>query len=521
MTKLVTSILASSPSAAATVARDVQARGGRWIEIRLDGWSATDDDFDALAAALPPGSWIATCRSVDEGGHAEADTMTRVSRLIAAGLAGAGFVDFEFADWQRSANIRQKIQLAVTRNRTPGTPPAGLILSAHDFSDRPDNPAALPAEIARQESAACVKLAWRARDITDNLLALDLLRASPVPAIVLCMGPAGLLSRVLAGKFSAFATYCAPQADAATAPGQPELDAMLRHYRFDKIGGDTKLFGVIGDPVAHSMSPVLFNACFDAHDQDAVYLPLLVAGDADTFNRFMAGLAERPWLDAAGFSVTVPHKQHAAAFLGDHVDPLAAQIGAVNTLVRRADGYFGHNTDHAGALDAITDALGCDRSDLADLPVEVLGAGGAARAIVAGLRHCGAHVTLFNRNATRARELAQAFSCRSKPWEDRGGDHDVRLVINCTPLGMWPNVDETPLPAERLEGQPVVFDTVYNPMETRLLREARLAGCVTVDGVSMFIHQAAAQYRLWFDEGLDKAFLRSVLTRQLSRQDRA
>jgi 3-dehydroquinate dehydratase/shikimate dehydrogenase len=248
-----------------------------------------------------------------------------------------------------------------------------------------------------------------------------------------------------------------------------------------------------------------------------VYLPLLVAPEQDVLNEFLEGCRLRPWLDVAGLSVTVPHKGAAARWVGQRIQPLAARIGAVNTLVPDKEGFTGHNTDYAGALGAITEALHCDRRDLRGLEVAVLGAGGVARAVVAGLRDSGCRVTIYNRHQPRSDALAKEFDCRAEAWEKRAAGSNTALLINCTSLGMWPDVDETPIPPDRLARGGAVFDAVYNPPETRLLREARLAGCRTIDGLSMFVHQAAAQFELWTGQQPDRSFMREIVEAQLSR----
>ena len=219
-----------------------------------------------------------------------------------------------------------------------------------------------------------VKLAWRAQSQLDNLEAFDLLRLSRAPSTVLCMGAAGLMSRVLAGN--------SPRLDVLRSgrpighrAGAPSLSDMMHTYRFDAIDHQTKLLGVIGQPVAHTLSPFLFNACFREDNLNAVYLPLEVQSQGDQLQQFLEEVTLRPWMDAVGFSVTIPHKQAAAAWVGKRIEPLAAHIGAVNTLAWQDNGFFGFNTDYAGALDAICEGLGCERSGLAGMRVHVLGAG--------------------------------------------------------------------------------------------------------------------------------------------------
>lgn len=518
MTMLVTSVLCNNSTAAAEVVAEALAAGTDAVELRIDLW---DDkpSVESLADLLPRRRWIAACRPTREGGHFKGDAMERLARLIAASRGCEGYIDFEFTDWQRRADIRQKLGLAVAHSAggAPGKGRFRLILSAHDFEGRPKDPAALLAAMSAEVDVAAVKLAWRAEDICDNLIALELLRTARVPTIVICMGECGLLSRVLARKFGAFATYCAPAAGQETAPGQVTLAEMLGRYRWRSISRSTRVFGVIGAPVTHSTGATLFNACFDRHRIDAVYLPLLVEPSPEVLGAFLDGCQRRPWLDVGGFSVTLPHKAAVANWVGERIEPLAARIGAVNTLVADKDGFTGHNTDYAGALEALTGLPGCDRRGLGGLRVDVLGAGGVARAVVAGLCDCGCRVTIHNHRRARAEALAEQFGCACQAWERRGTDRSADLLINCTNVGMWPQVGATPVPAERLDPNTIVFDVVYNPVQTRLLGEAKRAGCRTIDGLSMFVAQAAAQFELWTGQGADRAFMRQTVEAELRR----
>ncbi len=517
MTRLITSITSYDLPEGVKLALEAIGHGADWVELRLDGWDRLPESDLALLDQLPAGRWVATCRSADEGGEFSGELADRVSRLLAVAARSDCYVDFEWADWQRSANIRQKVRLAAAVRGQLAADQQRLVLSSHDFSGRPADPIGLLEEMGSESDLAAVKMAWRALHICDNFLAFEAMRQVGALTIVICMGEAGLLSRVLSRKFGAFASYCATAVCRQSAPGQLTQEEMVERYRWDQIGPETKLFGVIGDPVRHSMSPALFNALFAKHKIDAVYLPLLTDTTGDVFTRFLRGCADRPWLDVGGFSVTVPHKQAARNFVGSQVEPLAQRIGAVNTLVLTEVGLSGFNTDYAGALEAITDALNCDRSDLSDLRVEVLGAGGVARAITAGLCDCGAVVTLFNRSPQRAKKLSEEFGCASRPWEERNEPSDAELLINCTSVGMWPAHVESPLSPDRFLGKPAVFDTVYNPLETRLLRDAKGAGCKTIDGVSMFVRQAAAQFKLWTGLDGDLDFMRSVVVQELTK----
>jgi len=494
------------------------ARGSEAIELRIDGWD-DDSDVKPLLHLLPPGRWIVTCRPTGEGGCSKDAAARRVARLVAAAKWGHGYVDFEFADWRCSADVRDALRRAAAERTPAGTEQEGfrLILSSHDLEGRPTDPAAILAAMTAEPEATAVKLAWRAEDIRDNLVALELLREATVPTAAICMGEVGLMSRVLARKFGAFASYCAPSAGEATAPGQLTLSDMIERFRWRTIGESTRLFGVLGYPIGHSMSPSLFNACFQRHGIDAVYLPLLVEPSGEVLASFLDGCRDRPWLDVGGFSVTLPHKEHAARWVGQRIEPSAARIGAVNTLVADGEHLRGYNTDCAAALESITMTLGCDRQDLGGLRAEVLGAGGAARAIIAGLRDCACDVTIYNRHDSRGRALADEFDCHAEPWEDRALNRDAVLLVNCTSIGMWPQVDNTPMPADRLRQDCAVLDMVYNPIQTRLLRDAKRAGCRISDGLSVFVNQAAMQFRLWTGEEADPAFMRATVEAGLNK----
>ncbi len=519
MTRLVTSLLLNRPEEIAAAADRAFASGTDAVEIRLDGWADSSTSAGPACAGLPAGKWIVTCRPTSEGGRHRGTAAERASRLIEAARGGNGLVDFEFSAWRESEQLRKALRSAIADDGKGGQ---RIILSSHDFAKRPDDPRALLADMSAEGDLAAVKLAWSTDDVCDNLLAFDLLREAEVPTVVICMGAAGLMSRVLAAKFGAFATYCAPSPGSEAAPGQITIDDMLSHYRGRAINEHTRVFGVIGHPVAHSISPGVFNAYFERHGLDAVFLPLRVDPTPGVLERFLAGCCRRPWLDAGGFSVTIPHKESVAAFVGDRIDRLARRIGAVNTLVPSGGGagagFEGFNTDCAAALEAIASALDCDSKDLAGLRADVLGAGGVARAIIAGLRDCGAAVTVYNRSAERAAALAREFDCAFLPWDQRCERKQADLLVNCTSVGMWPDVGDTPLPAECLADEPAVFDTVYNPTETRLLREAGQSGCRVIDGLAMFVNQAAAQFELWTGQAADRTFMRTVADDLLAQQ---
>ncbi len=507
--------------------------GADAVELRLDFLDEWDEAAvaDLLHAAESfPGMVIATYRTASEGGHYDGDETTRISRLEFVGLSPAvDYLDLEYEAWRASANIRQKIGLVCEVNADTDRSRHKLILSRHNFENTPFDVAPMIDVIGR-EPAHVAKIACKANHIVDALRMLDTLRANAAvrPVIALSMGEPGSMTRILARKFDAFLTFASLDAARESAPGQISLADMKTLYRWDAIGAATALFGVIGCPVGHSMSPAMLNAGFAASGFDGVYLPFRVEPEYAAFAAFIDGVLVRPWLGLRGCSVTIPHKQNLLRYVerrGGYVEPLTRRIGAANTLCidpgEREDGtdarVSAYNTDYRGALDALLAGMGCAPDAIEGTSVAVLGAGGVSRAIVAGLRDLGCAVTIYNRTPEKAETLAAEFGAEARPFEDRAG-HGARVVINCTSTGMWPQVDATPMPVEGLAGKPVVFDTVYNPVETRLLRESRACGCVVVDGLAMFVGQAAAQFERWTGRPAPVEVMREVVLRRLQAQ---
>lgn len=516
MTLLAVPICGAALDEAAAAMRAAQQGGAELIELRLDLLPADAERSLPDQAALPV---LATCRSGDEGGKGGRDDVARARRLVAAAAHGASYIDFEWAAWNRSSEARRIISDAIGTHAGPGGKPIGLVLSAHDFTGRPAGLMTL-AKAMWASPARVAKIAYTAKTAADAFDALDLLHAAgrDRPTIALAMGEHGVMTRLLARKLGAFCTFAAADAGSGTAPCQPTLEQMRTLYRWSRVGPDTELFGVIGFPIAHSMSPAIHNGAFDAVDYDGLYVPLLVEPTAEGFAALVNGLAARQnWLNVRGLSVTIPHKENTLAWLrarGVQVEPLGQRIGAINTIRFEHDGgLIGRNTDYAAALDAVCAALRCRRADLAGRSVAVLGAGGAARAIVAGFVDAGCGVRIYNRTQERSEALAAEFGCQARPFTDRG-DIDAQIVINATSIGMSPNVDESPLPDGAIRAGQLMFDTVYNPVQTRLLTQARAAAAMAVDGVEMFVRQAAEQFEHWV--GLDaplETMRRAVLDR--------
>jgi len=432
--------------------------------------------------------------------------------LTGALKAGGEFIDFEYDNFL-SAENQEKIKLALSQN-----PKGRLILSAHNFETKFADTDRLYRNILDVCPAAIPKLVYTANHINDCFEAFDLLHRTSGERIVFCMGAAGLVSRIIAKKLGCFVTFASVDEKSATASGQLTIEQFKKLYRYDDIKGDTELFGVIADPVGHSLSPAIHNAGFAAKSMNKLYLPLLVEDGRREFDLFLRNVILRKWLNFGGFSVTIPHKQNALAFSSTNqgfIEPLAEKIGAVNTLVIRADGKLSaYNTDYAAALDAITSTLRISRDDLKELPVAIVGAGGVARAIVAGLSDAGAKIKIYNRTVERAEKLAAEFDCDFAPLDDLP-NVEVKLLINCTSIGMYPNVGQTPLPRECLKKDTAVFDTVYNPAETLLLKQAKQKRAKTIDGLSMFVNQALAQFKLFTGQNANPELMRKMVSEEL------
>ncbi|MCE5341382.1 MAG: shikimate dehydrogenase [Planctomycetaceae bacterium] len=436
---------------------------------------------------------IVTCRDAKEGGQNNIPAPLRKQILVEAINNNADLIDCEFKNFTGDVEIEIKQALAEHKKTK-------LILSSHNFKEPFENLSEIYEEMYSVFPDAIAKTAYQANHINDCFPAFDILHEYGEKAIAICMGQAGIISRIIAKKLNAFLTFGSLDENQQTAPGQVSIETMKQLYRFDTINKDTELFGVIADPVGHSISPAVHNACFAAKNYNGVYLPMLVKGGNAEFDKFLNNITSRPWLNFKGFSVTIPHKVNALEYAqekGEYIDPVAVQIGAVNTLtIGQNNRITGGNTDYAGAMDALTVAMGISRKQLNGKTVACLGAGGVARAIVAGLADVGAKITIYNRTMAKAQGLAREFKCHFA-GNDELKNLNADIIINCTSIGMHPNVNESPLPAECLKPTQTVFDMVYNPIETLLIKQAKQAGAKTVCGAEMFIGQAAEQFKMF------------------------
>lgn len=488
---------------------EASASGVDIIELRLDFINDFNPEADlatVMAACKLP--YIITFRPTWEGGNYDGPEHMRLAVLQYAAMKGAPYIDVElkaapvfFAG--QYVNLKQGAKMSNTR----------IILSSHNFQSTPsEHELHELAATMREAGADIVKIACFANDICDSARVLSLLQRATGPVIAIAMGEKGQITRLLAAKYRAFLTFASMSAERASAPGQPTVAQLKGLYNFGAQSASTKLYGIIGNPVGHSKSPLIHNTAFQHIGFDGVYVPLLV----DALDTFLAAFARH---DFAGYSVTIPHKE-AALRLADSADDVAVQIGAVNTLVRQADGSLrGFNTDWSAAINAIEDRLrgssgdasssssggGAEASASKQSPLHgktfvVLGAGGAGRALAFGAANRGARVVIANRNQQRAQQLAADVpgGATVAPYDDvYSGAVAGDVLANTTPIGMHATQDQSPVAAAALSKYTLVFDAVYTPRFTRLLRDAEAAGCQVVDGVQMFVGQAVDQFGMF------------------------
>lgn len=503
--------LSGAPGLAAVVAaptaremaRQLRAalRETRIAELRLD-WLRSDAERLRFLAwlggrRLRGATLIATCRRRKAGGLYQGDVSSQLVLLQRAVASGCSWCDLE-------VESTRVLPLAVVREFL-GT--ARILLSLHDFRRTPPGLSRFVEKWRSRpwhRAADAVKVATQSRSITDSVRLLDLIGRKP-NVVAMPMSETGLPARVLALQHGSALTY-APVAQ-ATAPGQLSLAEMKYLYRAHRLDRHTAVYGVIGNPVGHSLSPLMHNTGFIARRMNAVYLPFFVRDLRD-------------FLDAAGslglrgFSITLPHKHAILPYLDD-CDPLAAGIGVVNTVVVRGSGRLsGTNTDYIGVLRALEHRLGLHGSR-----VLLYGAGGAARAVAFALAHAGAVVAVCARRPECAQALARAVGGEALPRRALPREF-FDAIINTTPVGMHPRAGVLPLQAREMNCR-IVMDLIYRPLETRWLALARRRGLIAVSGLEMFLAQGAAQWEIWTGQRAPEAAMRRAVLRVLRAEESA
>jgi 3-dehydroquinate dehydratase/shikimate dehydrogenase len=374
------------------------------------------------------------------------------------------------------------------------------MISHHDFRKTPKN---LTTIVRRLEQAGgqAIKIAAHCHTVSDSVRMCELAHGRR-NVVAVPMGEIGLAGRVLSLRMGSALAYAA--VEHATAPGQLSLDSMINLYRAGRITPRTRVYGVIGNPIGHSLSPLLHNTAFRARKIDAVFVPFLV----ENLGEFLGSLKR---LGVSGLSVTIPHKEKIIGFL-DGCDPLAEKIGAVNTVVvgggRR---LYGYNTDYVGVLRSLE-----QRMTLAGSRILLFGAGGAARAAAFALAQAGSIVCVCARRPERARALAKAIGGRAVLRENLSQE-SFDAIVNCTPIGMHPT-GGSPLASSELNCR-IVMDMVYRPRETELLRLARRKRLQIISGLEMFLAQGFAQHEIWTGKRAPENAMRRVVEQALDREE--
>ena len=439
------------------------------FEVRADLMASVD--LAALRERAPR-PLVLTCRAASQGGQMADGDPARKATLVAGLDLGFDYVDVEH-------ELLSSTLVAHAAGRR-------LVLSHHDLTGTPGDLEGLYDRMCEQ-GPAVVKIAVTPRIFADvgRVLALSerVRERGTVPLIALAMGRLGLPTRLLGGRYGAPWTYAASAAGREAAAGQLGADVMAGLYRVREVTKDTRVYGLVGTDVSRSLSPALHNRAFAERGLDAIFVPI----SADDLDAFWNAL---PLLGLSGFSVTRPYKGDVVPRLAK-VDEAARRMASVNTVLRNGDGWVGASTDGAGVLRPLA-----QRIDVRGRDVVVLGAGGAARAAASALAAEGARVMVLARDPGRAAEAAEPSGSASGPLSSLP-DLNWDILINATPVGQVPHESESLVPAALLRPAHVVFEMVYAPRETRLLREARAAGCVTIEGLEMLAAQGALQFEMW------------------------
>lgn len=460
--------------------REVQ-EGDRFLEFRLDYLERPEQGLAAIkrfVERFPEVTVLATCRRHQNHGRFNGSIEEQLKILEGAVGAGAQAVDLEIESAENVVARTQSLRLQST-----------FIVSYHNFETTPFLDPVLRRMM--KVGADAYKVVTTARKPSDIVRVLALAKAhAKVPLILLAMGETGFPTRILSPAMGGLYTYAAPASSEGTAAGQVGARVLRHLYRIDRFTRAAKMYGVIADPVRHSISPAVHNRAFQTKRMDAVYVPFLVKpGQLKDFIE----LADK--LPLSGFSVTIPHKQKIIRYL-DAVEPLARRIGAVNTVWKRAGKWRGTNTDAEGVVGPLSRKM-----RLAKATVLLVGNGGAARGAAFALADAGAKVSIVGRNPDRVRALAKVCGAEPLSREHLDGRH-FDAVVHATSVGMHPHVDECFFDGE-IPGD-LVFDMVYNPLETLLIRRAREQGKEVVPGIAMFLEQAAKQFEIWTSDAAPK-----------------
>ena len=474
-----------------------RVRDNPFMEFRLDYLAQPAAALPKLKHFLdlhPEATVIATCRRAVNGGKFKGSASAQLDILTKAAATGFQLVDIEL----QSAEVLKAAELAQLKDRV------GVILSFHDFKATKKLEETF-AEMKRYP-ADFYKVVSTATSLYDNVQMMKFLQAHSAQheMVGLCMGEQGIISRVLGVRAGSVFTFAAATRGEETAPGQVTASELRDTYRIEMVDAATQVYGVVGDPVAHSMSPVMMNAAFRRETVKAVYLGL----HAKTMKDLLACVPDIP---IRGLSVTMPYKQDIVAALSNS-DALTKQIGASNTVVRSQDAkLYGFNTDVAGVVVPLEQRL-----TLQGAKILVVGAGGVARAAAFGLKNKGAEVFIVNRTAEKGQALAKQTKAKYVKRADVA-KMSFDVIINATPLGMGAN-RQSPLEEKELNTK-FLFDLVYVPAETKLVKMARAKNIQVIPGLEMFVQQGARQFEIWSGKPAPIAEMSFVVTKALERME--
>ena len=476
-------------------ARREAESGELFLEFRLDFLDNPCKGAEAITGFLqqfPECTIIATCRRHQNHGKFNGSIEEQFAILELAVSNGAQAIDVEIETAEAApdhlSHFRGRAQVIVSYHNYEATPPMDTVFNR-----------------VMKVPADAYKVVTTARKPSDNVRVLAAAKALPKQRIVvLAMGELGFPTRVLSPVFGGAYTYAAPMCADGTAAGQVSARYLRHLYRVEKLRKGAKIYGVIADPIRHSISPAVHNRAFQARRVEAVYLPFLVP---PACLRDFFVMAER--LPLAGFSVTIPHKQKIIRYL-DTVDPLARRIGAVNTVWRKAGKWRGANTDAVGVTGPLSRLM-----RLQGASALIVGNGGAARGAACALSDAGCKIAVVGRNADRVRALAKVTGAEPLLRDQLSG-RKFDAIVHATPLGMFPHTNECFFDAD-IPGE-IVFDMVYNPMETLLLQRARAQGKTVVAGIEMFLEQAVRQFEIWTGETAPRAVMQKAALEALESQ---
>src|SRR3989344_4696994 len=479
-----------------------KAKNADLIEVRVDYIrNLNEEDIKKIIKSCEKPS-IITNRKKDEGGFFKGNEDERIGILESAINLGVDYIDIEY-----SSNKNTIKNLIKKKNKTK------IIVSHHNFKKTPDNIVNIYNNI-KQLNPDLIKIVTNANSVTDNFKIFNLIKTANKEKrkiIAFCMGSYGEFSRVLSIILGSKITYASIEKGKESATGQLTINEMANFYRIKKVNRNTKIVGLIGNPVKHSWSHIIHNAAFDKLNINAVYLKFRV----DKLKEFIDYFKK---LNICGFSVTIPHKIEIMGYL-DKTDKKVKEIGAVNTIVVKSDrskvsrkfknkkflsnkNLIGYTTDCEGAVQALK-----AKTKLKNKNVVLLGAGGSARALAYGLKEEDAKIIILNRTVEKAKSLVNRFDCNYGSLNDlKNIDYDI--LVNTTSVGMYPDVNNFLISPNLIKRGSIVFDIVFNPFKTQLLQDAERKGCAIIAGFEMLINGALLQFKLWTGKNAPEHLMR-------------